>query len=70
MQWIATLYNPPVIKGFRHKGLQRFFETGAKAGIQAMHAPRLRLQLAALDQAKKPSDVGATNWALHPLKES
>ena len=33
-----------------------------------MHAPRSRLQLAALDQAKKPSDMGATNWALHPLK--
>jgi hypothetical protein len=24
-----------VIRGFRHKGLTRFFETGSKAGIQA-----------------------------------
>ena len=68
VQWIATLYNAPVIKSFRHKGLQRFFETGAKAGIQAMHAARLRLQLAALDQAKRPSDMGAANWVLHPLR--
>lgn len=37
-----------MIKSFRHMGLQRFFETGSKAGIQAAHAPRLRLQLAAI----------------------
>jgi proteic killer suppression protein len=35
-----------MIKSFGHKGLQRFFETGGKAGIQAAHAPRLRLPLA------------------------
>jgi proteic killer suppression protein len=43
-----------MIKTFRHKGLQRFFETGSQAGIQTVHAARLRLQLAALDQAVKP----------------
>jgi len=48
-----------MIKTFRHKGLQRFFETGSKAGIQAAHAPRLRVQLAALDQAVKPEDLCA-----------
>lgn len=57
-----------MIKSFRHKGLQRFFETGARAGIQSTHASRLRLQLAALDQARKPADMGAANWRLHPLK--
>jgi len=57
-----------MIKSFRHKGLQRFFETGVRAGIQSAHASRLRLQLAALDQARKPADMGATNWRLHPLK--
>lgn len=57
-----------MIKSFRHKGLQRFFETGSKAGIQAAHAPRLRLQLAALHQATKPEDMAAPAWALHPLK--
>jgi len=31
------------IQGFRHKGLERFFATGAKSGIQAKHAHRLRL---------------------------
>jgi proteic killer suppression protein len=57
-----------MIKSFRHKGLQAFFEAGSKAGIQAQHAPRLRLQLAALDQSTKPADMGAANWKLHPLK--
>jgi toxin HigB-1 len=42
-----------MIKSFRHKGLQRFFETGSKSGIQAAHAGKLRLQLAALDQAAR-----------------
>jgi proteic killer suppression protein len=57
-----------MIKSFRHKGLQRFFETGSKSGIQAVHATRLRLQLAALDQAIQPEDLSALAWALHPLK--
>ena len=57
-----------MIKSFRHKGLQRFFETGSKAGIQAAHAPKLRLQLGALDQADKPQDLSAPSWALHPLR--
>lgn len=57
-----------MIKTFRHKELQRFFETGSKAGIQAPHAVRLRLQLAALDQAIRPEDLSAPSWGLHPLK--
>jgi proteic killer suppression protein len=57
-----------MIKSFRHKGLQRFFESGSKAGIQAAHAARLRLQLAALDQAVKPEDLSAPAWGLLHLK--
>ncbi|WP_353887275.1 type II toxin-antitoxin system RelE/ParE family toxin [uncultured Herbaspirillum sp.] len=65
---IVTRYILWMIKSFRHKGLQRFFETGSKAGIQAAHADKLRLQLAALDQAIQPEDLSAPAWALHPLK--
>ena len=57
-----------MIKSFRLKGLQRFFETGSKFGIQAAHAAKLRLQLGALDQAVKPEDLSAPPWSLHPLK--
>lgn len=57
-----------MIKSFRHKGLQQYFESGSKAGIQASHAPRLRLQLAALHQAIKSEDMSAPAWSLHLLK--
>jgi len=57
-----------VIKSFRHKGLKRFFERGTKAGIQANHAGRLRLQLAALDTAHRIDDMDVPGYQLHPLK--
>jgi len=41
-----------MIKNFRHKGLEKFFTTGSMAGIQAVHATKLRIQLTALDNAK------------------
>jgi proteic killer suppression protein len=56
-----------MIKSFRHKGIQSFFEKGSKSGIQAHHAEKLRLQLAALDHAKGPDDLAVPSWRLHPL---
>jgi plasmid maintenance system killer len=56
-----------MIKSFKHKGLQKFFETGSKAGIQAAHAAKLRLQLTALDNAASPQDMNPPAWRLHPL---
>lgn len=56
-----------MIKTFRHKGLEAFFKTGSKAGIQPHHAGKLRLMLTALDNAKQPSDLNAPSWKLHPL---
>lgn len=52
---------------FRHKGLERFFRTGSKAGIQAHHANRLRIMLTRLDVSKRPEDMDAPGWKLHPL---
>ena len=57
-----------MIRGFKHKGLARFFETGSKSGIQAQHAERLRLVLAQLNAATAPSDMGLPGLGLHPLK--
>lgn len=57
-----------MIKSFRHKGLKRFYETGSKSGIQAKHAPRLRLQLAALDSAQVVEDIDIPGYRLHKLK--
>ena len=58
----------PVIKTFRHKGLERFFHAGSKAGIQPTHASRLRLQLARLDAAGAPEDMNLPGWRFHALK--
>ena len=57
-----------MIKSFRHKGLKRFYETGSKSGIQAKHAPRLRLQLAAVDTAQSVDDLDIPGYGLHRLK--
>ncbi len=62
---IVTLY--VVIQSFRHRGLEKFFRTGSKAGIQPKHAARLRLQLFALDSARTPADMNASGWKLHRL---
>jgi toxin HigB-1 len=57
-----------VIKSFRHRGIERFFKKGTKAGIQAKHAEKLRVQLFALDNSMRPQDMNAPGWRLHPLK--
>jgi len=57
-----------MIKSFRHKGLQRFFEKGSKAGIQSQHERRLRLMLSRLDDATQAKDMDAPDWKLHILK--
>jgi toxin HigB-1 len=56
-----------VIKSFRHRGVERFFRTGSKKGIQAKHTAKLRLQLFALNAASTPGDMDAPGWRLHPL---
>jgi toxin HigB-1 len=56
-----------VIRSFRHKGVQRFFEAGSKAGIQATHAGRLARQLRQLNDARRPQDMNIPGWKLHPL---
>jgi toxin HigB-1 len=57
-----------VIKSFRHKGLEKLYETGSTAKVQANHANRLRMQLAALDTAQSVEDMDIPGFRLHPLK--
>ena len=57
-----------MIKSFRHKGLRKVFETGSTSGVQASHAKRLRMQLAALDTSQTIADMNVPGFALHPLK--
>ena len=55
---------------FKYKGLKQFFETGKKSGIQARHAKKLRMQLAAIDSAQVLDDIDLAGFSLHSLKGS
>lgn len=57
-----------MIKRFKHKGLEQFFLTGSKAGIQTNHADRIRLILARLHASTQPNDMNLPGLALHELK--
>jgi proteic killer suppression protein len=56
-----------VIKSFRHKGVEKFYRTGSKAGIQPKHADRLSEQLFMLDNAKSAADLNVPGWRSHQL---
>jgi proteic killer suppression protein len=58
-----------MIRSFRHKGLEKFFLGGSKAGIQAKHEKRLRLQLSQLDAATGAVDMNLPGWKWHLLKD-
>src|SRR6185369_6113109 len=66
--------NPPryttsvAIRSFRHEGLERFFESGTRSGIQGKHAQRLRLILGRLQVAVDARDMDLPGLGLHPLK--
>ena len=57
-----------MIKSFKHKGLQKFYETGNTAGIQPVHRKKLRICLAALDTAITIKDMDLPGFRLHSLK--
>lgn len=61
-------YNECVIVSFAHKGLERFYRTGATSGIQAIHAKKLRLILTLLDAATEVKGMDAPGLGLHRLK--
>jgi proteic killer suppression protein len=56
-----------MIKSFKHKGLEKFYDSGSTKGIQANHAKKLRMQLAALDTAQSIDDMDIPGYRLHQL---
>lgn len=56
-----------MIRSFKHKGLERFFLKGTKAGIQPQHVERLRLVLGRLHASTAPEDMNLPGLFLHPL---
>ena len=57
-----------MIQSFLHKGLEKFYRTGSKAGIQARHANKLAAILVRLEIAAIPDDIDFPGFHLHPLK--
>ncbi len=57
-----------MVKRIRHRALRRLYEDGGIRGLNADHAPRLRLILTALDAAEVPGDMDIAGWRLHRLK--
>ena len=57
-----------MIKGFRHRGLERYFTKGTAAGIQPKHEKRIRLILARLNACVSARDMNLPGLKLHPLK--
>ena len=61
-------YDISMIKSFVHKGLQEFFETGTKKGIQAEHSAKLARILDRLDASICARDMDLPGYRLHQLK--
>ena len=59
-----------MIRSFRHKGIEKFFLTGSKAGIQPRHAARLNVQLTVLNAATRPEHMNVPGWKFHALAGS
>jgi len=59
-----------MIKSFKHKGLQIFFETGSKRGIQPEHSDKLERILDVLNASISPLDMNLPGFNLHELTGS
>ncbi|MFQ5431145.1 MAG: type II toxin-antitoxin system RelE/ParE family toxin [Nitrospinota bacterium] len=57
-----------MVKTFRHKGLEKLFRKGNKAGINTLHAKRIRLILGVLDAARELRDINLPGLKMHKLK--
>ncbi len=56
-----------MIISFKHKGLEHFFKTGNKSGIQAHHSARLQLIVGRLNASIQPLDMNLPGLSLHQL---
>jgi toxin HigB-1 len=68
---VATRYTPhttTMIKSFLHKGLEKFFKSGSKAGVRPDHAKRLSRLLVRLNVAESEKDMALPGWDMHPLE--
>ena len=57
-----------MIRGFKHKGLERFFRRGDYRGVPAQSAARIERILDRLDAAMRPDDMNLPGYRFHSLK--
>ena len=57
-----------MIKSFKHKGLEKFYNIGSVAGIQPYYKQKLRMRLIVMDTAIDIEDINLPGFRLHPLK--
>jgi len=57
-----------MIRSFKHKGLEQFFSTGTKKGIQPDHAGKIARILDRLDASFSSADMNLPGFKLHELK--
>jgi toxin HigB-1 len=59
-----------MIKTFKHKGLEHFFYSGSKKGIQPDHAGKLSRILDRLNASVNAQDMALPGYKLHQLTGS
>jgi len=57
-----------VIKGFRHRGIEKFLYKRIEGWHSTEHANRLRILLTTLNLATNPMDMNREGWGWHPLE--
>ena len=57
-----------MIRGFRHKGLERFFTAGDRKKIDARQADRILRLLDRLDASQRAEDMNLPGFDFHALK--
>ena len=57
-----------MIKSFKHKGIQLFFNTGNVKEINPDHSSKIARILDRLDASKSPLDMNLPAYKLHKLK--
>ena len=56
-----------MIENFKHRGLRRFYENGDRSGLNAEHAPKIKVILSMLDAAETPEEMAVAMFRFHAL---
>ena len=57
-----------MIRSFRSKALQRFFDEGERSKLSVQNVRRLTAILTTLDEASDPGELNVPGWRFHALK--